>query len=164
VRLRTLDLADRTTALDVLRVQRAAYAREAALLGDDRIPPLHESLAELQSTRLHWLGADERGRLLGAVAWSQEPGPVDVHRLVVDPSQHRRGLGRALVQAVLDRTTGPVVVSTGRDNTPALRLYASLGFVEDPVPVEVVPGLWVVRLSLAREATSSTSCPAPSSR
>jgi GNAT superfamily N-acetyltransferase len=163
VRLRTLDLADRTTALDVLRIQRAAYAREAELIGDDRIPPLHESLDELQSTRLRWLGVHggdgvvERPPLLGAVAWTEEPAPVDVHRLVVAPGQHRRGLGRMLVTAVLDRTTGPVVVSTGRDNTPARRLYASLGFVEDPAAVEVLPGLWVVRLSLAREATSSTS-------
>ena len=43
--------ADETLARSLLAVQHAAYAVEAALIGDDRIPPLHETLADLSAAR-----------------------------------------------------------------------------------------------------------------
>lgn len=163
-RTERLDLGDDATAERLLAVQHAAYAVEAALIGDDRIPPVREDLAGLRAAAVHWLGALDGGELLGAVAWSEPGDPaVDVERLVVDPRHHRRGVGRALVTELLRATSGPVVVSTGRDNGPACRLYASLGFVPAG-DAEVLPGLWVRRFSLAREATSSTSWPSRSSR
>lgn len=147
-----LDVADPAVARRLLAVQHAAYAVEAALVGDDRIPPLTEDLAGLQAAPLRWLGAAEDGVLVAAVAWT-EAGPgdglVDVHRLVVAPEHHGRGLGRALMTALLARTQGRVVVSTGRDNAPACGLYASLGFAPEG-DEEVVPGLWVRRFSLER--------------
>jgi hypothetical protein len=42
-----------------------------------------------------------------------------------------------------------VEVSTGRDNLPARRLYALLGFAPDG-EAEVLPGLWVSRFLLLR--------------
>lgn len=39
----------------LLRLQRAAYAVEAALLGDDRIPALHEDQEDLVDAHLDWL-------------------------------------------------------------------------------------------------------------
>jgi ribosomal protein S18 acetylase RimI-like enzyme len=79
-----------------------------------------------------------------------QDGVLDLHRLVVDPSCAQRGLGRALVQHLLDaHPDRPAVVSTGRDNAPARRLYEGLGFAEVGT-VEVLPGLQVVRYALAR--------------
>jgi len=149
VRTQPLDLSDASTASAVLSLQRAAYAVEAALVGDDRIPPLHEELPALQSSGLHWLGGVEDDAVVAAVAWAQDDGVVDVHRLIVTPERHGRGLGRALMTALLAQTSGPVVVSTGRDNVPACRLYAGLGFT-DVGEGEVVPGLWVRRFRLDR--------------
>jgi ribosomal protein S18 acetylase RimI-like enzyme len=136
---------DEALARAVMAVQRSAYAVEAALMGDDRIPALRESVAELRAADLAWLGAFDGKALTGAVAWSADVVEVDIDRLVVDPAFHRRGIGRALVRAVLDlpgeRRT---LVSTGRANTPARTLYEGLGFVrlED---AEVLPGLWITR-------------------
>ncbi|WP_049576023.1 GNAT family N-acetyltransferase [Nonomuraea sp. SBT364] len=125
-------------------LQRAAYAVEAEIIGDDRIPPLRESLAELLAEPLHWLGAMEEQRLLGAVAWTESDDEVDIDRLVVAPAAHRRGIGRALVTEVLARAgERRIVVSTGRDNVPARTLYEKLGFVLKG-EAEPVPGLWVV--------------------
>lgn len=121
-----LDLTDRRTAERVLEIQRAAYAMEAALVGFDSIPPLHESLEELQVQPLEWLGAVEDGLVVGAMAITGEGRACDIDRLVVDPAWHRRGIGRRLVAAVTHHVV--VTVSTGRDNTPAVRLYESLGF------------------------------------
>ncbi|MFI7575247.1 GNAT family N-acetyltransferase [Micromonospora sp. NPDC049497] len=136
---------DEALARSLLAVQHAAYAVEAALIGDDRIPPLHETLADLSAAPLRWLGARVDGRLLGAIAWTEDAAVVDIDRLVVDPAAHRRGVGRALVTAVLDRAgSRRVLVATGRANRPARRLYETLGFAA-ATEEEVVPGLWITR-------------------
>jgi ribosomal protein S18 acetylase RimI-like enzyme len=150
-----LDLGQAPVLAEVLRLQRAAYAVEAALLGDDRIPPLHEDAEQLRAAALQWLGVPvpppgPPSGLAAAVAWVVQDGVLDLHRLVVDPSCARRGLGRRLVQHLLDaHPDRPAVVSTGRGNAPARRLYEGLGFREVGT-VEVLPGLQVVRYELAR--------------
>ncbi|MDP4503091.1 GNAT family N-acetyltransferase [Nonomuraea turcica] len=134
---------------ELFALQKAAYAVEAAIIKDDRIPPLHESLADLRAQPLQWLGAvDEDGRLAGAVAWEETDDEMDINRLIVHPSALRRGIGRALVKEVLVRAgVRRVVVSTGRDNAPARRLYEGLGFGLAG-EVEVIPGLWIANYVL----------------
>lgn len=144
-------LADR-----LLELQRAAYRVEAELIGDDRIPALHEGLGDLLAADLGWLvcrdgdddgDGDGDGAVLGTLGWAEEPGAVVVDRLVVDPAAHRRGAGTALVRALLDRArVRPVTVSTGRANAPARALYEGLGFapVGDEEPVD---GLWITRFA-----------------
>ncbi|MGY1795711.1 GNAT family N-acetyltransferase [Geodermatophilus sp. SYSU D00525] len=137
---------DAALAARLLEVQHAAYAVEARLIGDDRIPALHEDLAALRAAGLSWLVARDGGTVLGALGRRDTAGGVDVDRLVVDPAHARRGTGLALVAAVLERAGDrPVTVSTGRANTPARRLYARAGFAEVGGR-EVLPGLWVVDL------------------
>jgi GNAT superfamily N-acetyltransferase len=146
VDLRNINPAvDGELARALLQVQHAAYAVEAALIGDDRIPPLSEDLEGLQSTPLLWLGAFAGDAVIGAVAWTEDPADVDIDRLLVVPDAHRQGVGSALVRAVVrcaaDRRT---TVSTGRDNMPARRLYERLGFTCTGEK-EVIPGLWIAR-------------------
>lgn len=137
--------ADEEVAVALFTLQRDAYAVEAATIGDDRIPPLHESLADLRSAELSWLGAWRAGVLVGAAAFDETPDCVDLDRLVVAPDAHRRGVGTALVRGVLSRAGARrTVVSTGRDNGPACALYERSGFARVGV-AEVLPGLWVQR-------------------
>jgi GNAT superfamily N-acetyltransferase len=131
----------RDVAADLVRVQRAAYLVEAALIGDDRIPALHETEDDLVAARLHWLLHMEDGEIVGALGYTVDRGVADIDRLVVDPAYHRRGIGAKLVRRAL--TVAPrLVVSTGRDNAPARRLYEGAGFThrEDR---DVLPGLTV---------------------
>ena len=136
---------DGVVAAALLPVQHAAYAVEAALIGDERIPPLQENLEDLRAAQLVWLAAFSGGALLGAVAWTEDEGGIDIDRLIVIPEAHRRGVGSALVRAVLHRAADRrTTVSTGRENTPARRLYEGLGF-SCVGEEEVLPGLWVSR-------------------
>ena len=143
---------DPTNAADLaqrlLSLQHAAFAVEAALIGDDRIPPLHETIEELRALPLRWLAAcDHGGRLVGAVAWVEDADVLDIDRLMVDPVAHRHGVGRELVEAVLSHAgTRRTTVSTGRTNAPARRLYERLGF-DELGETEIEPGLWVTHLA-----------------
>jgi len=136
---------DLEVARQLLAIQRAAYAVEAALIGDDRIPPLHEELVDLRRAPLRWLSAVIDDRVVGAVAWQETADAVDIDRLMVAPDAYRQGVGSALVREVVRRAgTRHTTVSTGRDNTPARSLYERLGF--SPVgDREVIPCLWVTQ-------------------
>jgi ribosomal protein S18 acetylase RimI-like enzyme len=143
----SLDLADETTARDVLALQRDAYAVEAALIGLDRIPALTETLDELRCAPEDWLGVGDDDGLTGAVSWRElDDGTVDIHRLVVAPRAFRRGVASALLDELDRRFPGrPMVVSTGSANEPALTLYARRGFTILRER-EVVPGLVIAEL------------------
>jgi len=134
------DVAELGSAL--LALQRLAYAVEARLIGDDRIPTLHESESELIAAEHDWsVVLDPSGSPLGAIAYRVSGGTVEIDRLMVHPDAHRRGIGRLLVRHVLSKAPR-AEVSTGRENAPARRLYEALGFafMED---LEALPGLWV---------------------
>jgi ribosomal protein S18 acetylase RimI-like enzyme len=169
----------------VHRIQLAAYSVEAHLIGHDGIPALHESAADMLTHRLSWLLALDDGMLVGAAGYrivagvesstdrdtgEQQTGVeefLDIDRLVIDPNMFRRGIGRALVNELLaEAGSRPVVVSTGRDNHPARRLYVGSDF-ELLDEIEVIPGLFIVRYrhrarpgSLNRDSrTKGDPCP-----
>ncbi len=149
--LRALDLADPALAAEALELQRRAYRIEADLAGDDRIPPLHETLEGLQRCGETFLGAFVDRRLAGFVSWKRDGDLLDLHRLAVDPAHGRRGIGRALVRAAQasEPHAAEIVVQTGAANAPAKALYLGEGFAEAGER-EVEPGLRVVLLRKQR--------------
>ncbi|WP_172979614.1 GNAT family N-acetyltransferase [Agromyces agglutinans] len=132
-------------APDLLELQRHAYRVEAALIGDDRIPPLHESVQDLVSAQLHWVVTFDGDRIAGALGYAVEGGAVDIDRLMIDPKYHRKGLGSSLVTEVMS-LEARTIVATGRENAPARALYEALGFTHD-ADIEPVAGLWVSQYS-----------------
>jgi ribosomal protein S18 acetylase RimI-like enzyme len=148
VPLERLDLTQRRVASAVLELQRRAYRIEAELIGSDEIPPLSETLEELQASGETFLGAYLEGSLVGTISWRVDAGVLDLHRLVVDPSRFRAGIGAALVRAALaaEPEAERAIVQTGSANEPAKRLYRREGF-EEIDEVEVAPGLRVTRFS-----------------
>jgi ribosomal protein S18 acetylase RimI-like enzyme len=125
-----LDITDPQTAGAVLDLQRRAYRVEAELIGSEGIPPLQETLEELQRCGESFLGAAVDGRLSGAISWRVDAATIDIHRLVVDPDHFRRGLGTALVRSLLksEPDASHAIVQTGAENEPAARLYLREGF------------------------------------
>src|SRR5436190_9565524 len=125
-----LDITQMETAEAVLRLQRFAYRVEADLLGSDAIPPLSEKLDDLRNCNEKFLGMTVDRNLAGAVSWRLTEGVIDIHRLVVHPDYFRRGVGTALVRAVLELEPRAerAIVQTGADNAPASALYLREGF------------------------------------
>jgi ribosomal protein S18 acetylase RimI-like enzyme len=143
-----LDLSDASTASQLLRLQREAYRVEAGLIGSDEIPPLRETLAELQACGETFVGAFVGGVLAGAISWRIDGETIDLHRLVVHPAHFREGLGVALVRAALaaEPEARRAIVQTGAANEPAIALYLRQGFVPAG-EIEPVPGLRVARFT-----------------
>ncbi|KAA1378113.1 GNAT family N-acetyltransferase [Aeromicrobium fastidiosum] len=142
--------ADPFVATAVLGLQLASYAVEAELVGDDRLPPLLEDAHALAAWRGRWLMAWDGVELVGAVAWTGVGDHVDLAKVMVSPPAMRRGVATAMLSRVLSATDGrDVVVSTGRDNAPAVSFYARHGFVRE-ADEHVPPGIWTTRFRLAR--------------
>jgi ribosomal protein S18 acetylase RimI-like enzyme len=144
VTIEELDVGDRAVAAVVLSLQRRSYRVETDAIGFDGIPPLVESLEQLQACGERFLGAFDDGRLAGIVSWKLDGATLDVHRLAVDPDFFRRGIATALVRAALaaEARATRAIVQTGAANDAAKRLYRREGFV-DAGEREVAPGLRV---------------------
>lgn len=123
---------------ELLTLQRAAYVPQAQLHEDFRLPPLMQTLPELQAeladaTRQAW-GVREAERLVASVrVWQVDPTTAEVGRLVVAPDRQGNGLGSGLlswVEEQLDEAVRTVRLFTGDRSVANLRLYRRLGYEE----------------------------------
>lgn len=75
-----------------------------------------------------------KGAVVGYVCWWVIGGEIHVPNLAVHPHHRRNGIGRALVQLVLDEAlrdgAATVSLEVRPTNQAALTLYRSLGFSE----------------------------------
>lgn len=128
--IRIFTLEDETLAKRALEIQHRAYRIEADLIGFEGIPPLHESLDQLRSSKETFLGYFVDETLAAFVSYEIENAVLDIGRLVVHPDYFRRGIGQKLI-ASLETVEGieRMMVSTGALNQPARKLYEGLGFL-----------------------------------
>jgi hypothetical protein len=80
VELIRLDINDPEHAEKVLQLQRRAYRVEAELIGSEAIPPLQETLEELQGCKEDFLAAIVDRQLAGAISWRLTDGTIDIHQ------------------------------------------------------------------------------------
>lgn len=77
----------------------------------------------------HYLAAREDGALVGYAGLARMGNEAEVHTLAVAPAYQSRGIGRALLRALLSHAAGATVFLEVRtDNEPAIALYRSEGF------------------------------------
>jgi predicted N-acetyltransferase YhbS len=80
--------------------------------------------------------AERDGRIVGSNFVDERGGVRGVGPITVDPGVQETGVGRRLMEAVLDRSTGAEGIRLLQDafNVRSMALYASLGFqITDPV-------------------------------
>src|SRR3954451_20299808 len=95
--IQRLDLQEQETVLRILEIQRDAYAVEARLIGSSDIPPLKETLEQLQQSREQFYGAFIDGTLAGVIAYQIDGDVLDIYRMMVHPDYFRRGITSALL-------------------------------------------------------------------
>ena len=90
--------------------------------------------SELSNPLSLWLVAEEEGRVTGYVGSQSVPPEADVMNLAVAPDCRKKGIGRALMEALIAqlRSQGmaALFLEVRVGNLPARSLYQSLGFVE----------------------------------
>jgi GNAT superfamily N-acetyltransferase len=90
---------------------------------------------------------DVGGRVVGAVLVEEfEKDHPFVEDVIVEPEFHRRGIGRALMEAailrIMQQTPRTIELAATRFGAP-YRLYNQLGFEEIPPPAGSLDGDWV---------------------
>ncbi len=158
-RLRPIEPGDRDACARIL------YEAFAGIHDHHRFPrdfPTLEAAAQLVGMftahpQIWGVVAEVDGRVIGSNVLD-ERGPVaGVGPITVDPAAQARGVGRRLMEAVIERGEGGAGIRLLQDafNTASLGLYASLGFeVREPMAVmggtlreDVVSGLEVRALT-----------------
>lgn len=123
--------AEDVPALVAIRRTPEVYERWRG--GEDLAAAVAEDLAEPGS---HPLAILHRGRVAGAIQWSEETEPEYRHASIdiyLDPALHGRGLGTDAVRTlarhlITDRGHHRLVIDPAADNAPAIRCYTKVGF------------------------------------
>lgn len=133
LRIRDIRVDD---AGEVLTLQRAAFVTEAQIYGDADMPPLTQTLAELQAELVENLGcvAFDGPRMVGAVRARRDGDLLLVGRLAVAPDMQGAGVGTLLLDAVEQRGrrdgAREAELFTGRLSEANIRLYERQGYQE----------------------------------
>ncbi|HVO67823.1 MAG TPA: GNAT family N-acetyltransferase [Syntrophales bacterium] len=121
-----------TDAAEILELQKLAYQSEALLYADWSIPPLTQTLKEIEKEfgEMTFLKACDSGRLIGSVRASLRGGTCHIGRLIVRPEYRRRGVGMRLMSAIEAEfpSAKRFELFTGVKSIDNIRLYERLGY------------------------------------
>lgn len=118
---------------EVLTVQRAAFASESIIYGDPAMPPMVQTLEELDAelrTARGWV-ARIGGRLVGAIRVREDEDAdlLLIGRLAIAPDMQGSGIGRALLEAAEQHShAAEAELFTGVRSEANIRLYESCGY------------------------------------
>jgi GNAT superfamily N-acetyltransferase len=132
--LAAVQLAAVEDAEEILALQKLCFQNEAALYNDNNIPPLTQTLAELQqefvSSRILKIVLD--GKIIASVRGKIVGDTCPVGRLIVHPNYQGRGLGTRLMSTIESEFASAkrFEIFTGSRSLANLRLYARLGYGE----------------------------------
>lgn len=122
---------DGLTAADA---DRCAELEALLFPGDDPWPTV-AFVRELVAEHNHYLAARDGDTLVGYGGISRlgrtPPFEYEIHTIGVDPAYQGRGIGRRILDALLDIAADAVVhLEVRTDNDAAIALYRSVGFIE----------------------------------
>ncbi|MBR6713445.1 MAG: GNAT family N-acetyltransferase [Selenomonadaceae bacterium] len=95
--------ADKDDLRDILSLQHLAYQSEAKLLGNPDIPPLKQTLSDLQAEydrKIFLKTTDDTGAIVGSVRYLLESDTVYIGKLIVNPAFQGQGIGTKLLLEV----------------------------------------------------------------
>ena len=129
--IQKLDHTNLAIATKMRVVFQESYAVEAALLNAINFPPLQRPLESYIKSTTTFFGYHNNDEIVGIIEVSSKQKITHINSLVVSPHFFRQGIGRELVDYILQNFSSKVfTVETGLENIPASKLYTSLGFKE----------------------------------
>jgi ribosomal protein S18 acetylase RimI-like enzyme len=129
--IKKLDHTNLAIATKMRVVFQESYAVEAALLNATNFPPLQRPLESYIKSTTTFFGYHIKDEIVGIVEVSPKEKTTHINSLVVSPHFFRQGIGRELMNYILQKFTSKVVtVETGLENIPASKLYTSFHFKE----------------------------------
>lgn len=118
---------------EVLTVQRAAFVSEALLYRSVDMPPLTQTLDELEAELRDadgWVARID-GRLVGAIRTREDNGLLLIGRIAIAPDMQGEGIGQALLEAAETHSSATEAeLFTGSLSEANIRLYERCGYVE----------------------------------
>ena len=129
--IQKIDHTERTVSSAIRDVFQVSYAVEAKLLNAVNFPPLQRDLASFVHSKNNFYGYFKNIILVAVIEINETDAYTHIQSLVVIPSYFRKGIGKELMEYVLNLYTSNLfMVETGLANIPAIQLYKSLGFRE----------------------------------
>jgi tRNA (guanine37-N1)-methyltransferase len=131
-----ITVAEPADAGELLTLQRAAFVTEGQLNSSFEIPPLTETLADVEASLATGtvLVARLRGRLVASVRGEVRPGGRwYVGRLMVAPDRQRQGIGSRMmdeIEALAPPGTEAISLLTGAGSAEVLGYYRGRGYVD----------------------------------
>ena len=121
-------------ALTLADAERCAQLEAVLFPGDDPWPTA-AFVRELGAKHNHYVAARTADTLIGYGGISRlgrtPPFEYEVHTIGVDPAYQGRGIGRRLLDELLNVAAGAVVhLEVRTDNATAIALYRSVGFTD----------------------------------
>ena len=118
-------------AEEIRAIFQVSYAVESEILKAVDFPPLKRTVSQFMDTNSEFYAYYLTRNIAGVIEIDNHQDITHIQSLVVDPKYFRKGIGRKLVQFILDTyKTKLFTVETGIDNQPAIKLYESFGFQE----------------------------------
>ncbi len=119
---------------EILLLQKSAYRSEAEIHNDFSIPPLYQTLAEINEEFRHqiFLIVKVEGRIVASVRAYQKKGTCYVGKLIVDSAFQNRGIGTVLLTEIEKKFSdvSRFELFTGYKSEKNLYLYAKKGYRE----------------------------------
>jgi predicted N-acetyltransferase YhbS len=119
-------------AQEILDLQKLAYQSEAAIYQDYTIPPLTQTLPELEAEMQSqlFLKAVAKGQIVGSVRAHLQQETCCIGRLIVNPVYQNRGLGKELMREIEGcfPQAQHYRLFTGHRSERNLYLYQKLGY------------------------------------
>lgn len=98
-----IEKAEREDLQDILDLQYLAYQSEARLFNNMDIPPLKQTLEDVQNEYekgVFLKALDEKGKIIGSVRGYLEDGTVYIGKLMVHPQDQGKGIGTKLLLSI----------------------------------------------------------------